>query len=188
MMKAIIYLSLSFLVFSGEGMAIEEPNFKILKEASDYEIRQYDQILVAQTTVNDDFEESGNRAFRVLADYIFGNNKTKTKVAMTAPVNMYKESNGYVVQFTMPKVFNTETLPGPNNQSVEIHQLPARKVAVYTYSGSWSQERYNQKLKAFSEALSRDGVKTIGGPSFARFNPPFQIWFLRRNEIWIEIE
>ncbi len=169
-------------------MAIEEPSFKILREATDYEIRQYDQILVAQTTVNDDFEESGSRAFRVLADFIFGNNKTQTKVAMTAPVNMHKEDKGYVVQFTMPKAFNAETLPGPNNQSVEIRQIPARKVAVYTYSGSWSQERYNQKLKLFQEALSRDGVKTIGGPSFARFNSPFQIWFLRRNEIWIEVD
>jgi effector-binding domain-containing protein len=187
-MKAIIYLSLYFMVFSGAAMAIEEPSFKILKDTSDYQIRQYDQILVAQTLVNDDFEESGNRAFRVLADFIFGNNKTNTKVAMTAPVNMHKEDKGYIVQFTMPKAYSAETLPDPNNKSVEIRQIPARKVAVYSYSGSWSQERYNEKLKAFKEALSRDGVKTIGEPSFARFNSPFQIWFLRRNEIWIELD
>ena len=176
------------MVFSGAAMAIEEPSFKILKDTSDYQIRQYDQILVAQTLVNDDFEESGNRAFRVLADFIFGNNKTNTKVAMTAPVNMHKEDKGYIVQFTMPKAYSAETLPDPNNKSVEIRQIPARKVAVYSYSGSWSQERYNEKLKAFKEALSRDGVKTIGEPSFARFNSPFQIWFLRRNEIWIELD
>jgi effector-binding domain-containing protein len=187
-MKAIIYLSLYFMVFSGAAMAIEEPSFKILKDATDYQIRQYDQMLVAQTKVIDDFEESGSRAFRVLADFIFGNNKTNTKVAMTAPVNMHKEDKGYIVQFTMPKAYSAETLPDPNNKSVEIRQIPARKVAVYSYSGSWSQERYNEKLKAFMEALFRDGVKTIGEPSFARFNSPFQIWFLRRNEIWIELD
>jgi hypothetical protein len=92
-----------------------------------------------------------------------------------------------MVQFTMPKAFNQATLPVPNNKSVDIRLIPARHVAVYSYSGSWSQERYEEKLSAFKEALSRDGVKGIGEPSFARFNSPLQLWFLRRNEIWIEV-
>ena len=188
-MKIISYLAiLSLLNFWGVAMAIEEPSYQVLKEAREYEIRQYGPMIVAQTMVNGDFEESGNRAFRVLADFIFGNNSSGTKVAMTAPVNMHPEKNGFMVQFTMPKEFNLETLPKPNNNSVEILPIPQKKVAVFTYSGSWSESRYNEKLNAFKDALARDGVATIGEPSFARFNSPFQLWFLRRNEIWIEID
>jgi effector-binding domain-containing protein len=189
-MKNIKYLVIFslFITLWSAAMAIEEPTYQVLKEARDYEIRDYGPMIVAQTMVNGDFEESGNRAFGVLADFIFGNNSTSTKVAMTAPVNMHSEKNGYMVQFTMPKEFDLESLPKPNNKKVEILQVPERKVAVYSYSGSWSEYRYNQKLQAFKEALARDGVATIGEPSFARFNSPFQLWFLRRNEIWLEID
>jgi len=64
---------------------------------------------------------------------------------------------------------------------------PARKVAVLRYSGSWSQERYECKLKALQHALETHGLRSTGLPEFARFNSPFQLWFLRRNEIWITL-
>jgi hypothetical protein len=69
-----------------------------------------------------------------------------------------------------------------------LRQLPARKVAVYSYSGSWSESRYKDKLASFKEDLKKDGLETIGEPVLARFNSPFQLWFLRRNEIWLEVK
>ena len=183
-------------------MAIEEPKYTVESKTDQYEIRKYGPVLVAQTKVEADFEASGNKAFRILADYIFGNNLSKTKIemtapvtskaasekiAMTAPVNQIKTPSGFVVQFTMPAQFTLENLPTPNDQRVEIVKLPPRRVAVYSYSGSWSEDRYKTKLAEFVAALKRDGVATVGEPTFARFNSPFQLWFLRRNEIWMEL-
>jgi hypothetical protein len=68
-----------------------------------------------------------------------------------------------------------------------LREIPAKSVAVYSYSGSWSEERFDQKLADFRAALNKDGLQTVGEPIFARFNSPFQIWFLRRNEIWLEL-
>ena len=185
-------------------MAIEEPSYTIISKSSSYEIRQYGPVLVAETKVDADFESAGNQAFKILAGFIFGANKSKTKIAMTAPVNqttikafekiemtapvtMNKSSNGYLVQFTMPKTYTLETLPIPDDPRVEIRQVPARKVAVFSYSGTWSESRFQDKLAEFQAELKKDGVHTIGEAILARFNSPFQIWFLRRNEIWIDI-
>lgn len=184
------------------SVAIEEPSYVVESKTDDYEIRAYSTIIVAETKVKAAFEDAGNEAFRILADYIFGNNKAQAKIAMTgqvsqaksekiamtAPVSMKQEETGFVVRFTMPKKFTLETIPQPNDERVKIRQIPARKVAVLRYSGTWSEKRYTEKLALLLAALKKDGLKTAGVPVFARFNPPFwPPWFLRRNEIWIKI-
>lgn len=191
-----------FIFFSGAAMAIEEPKFEVLKKNADYEIRKYGPVLVAETTVDAGFKDAGNQAFQILAGYIFGKNKAKTKmemtapvtqqapaekIEMTAPVTMSKAPQGYVVQFVMPANYTRETLPEPDDKRVEIREMPDRKVAVFSYSGSWSESRYKEMLSKFRAALERDQVSTKGEPIFSRFNSPFALWFLRRNEIWIEV-
>lgn len=110
------------------------------------------------------------------------------KIEMTAPVTQSKNKSGFLVQFTMPKKYNLETLPIPNDSRVELRQVAARRIAVYRYSGSWSESRFNDKLASFRQEMKVDGLETIGDPVFTRFNSPFQLWFLRRNEIWIEVK
>ena len=197
-------LSILLFLFSGVTMATEEPNYTVISNTENIEIRKYGPILVAETRVVADFENAGNQAFRILANYIFGANISKTKIAMTAPVNqitipasekiemtapvtMNKSSNGFLVQFTMPKSYTLETLPTPNDKRVQIRQIPTRTVAVFSYSGSWSESRYQKKLEEFQVELKKNAVHTLGEPVLARYNSPFQIWFLRRNEIWIDV-
>ncbi len=184
-------------------MAVEEPEYQVETKAAEYEIRKYGPMIVAETKIESSFEEAGNQAFRILAAFIFGENKAKSKIemtapvsqtvasqkiAMTAPVTQTNGENGFLVQFTMPSEYTLETLPAPNDPRVEIRQIPARKIAVYSYSGSWSESRYREKLAKFNEALKRDQVSSVGEPVLARFNSPFQLWFLRRNEIWLEVK
>ncbi len=198
------FLYVLLFIYSGVTMAIEEPSFTIISKTESYEIRKYGPIIVAETKVDGDFENAGNQAFKILAGYIFGGNTTKTKIAMTAPVSqtaviksekiemtapvtMNKSLNGFLVQFTMPKSYSIETLPIPNDKKVLIKQIPSRTVAVFSYSGSWSESRYQEKLEEFQLELKKNAIRTNGEPVLARYNSPFQIWFLRRNEIWIEI-
>ena len=146
-MKKSFLLPLLFTLYSGGSLAIEEPKYTIETKNPSYEIRRYEPVLVAETNIIADFDDAGNRAFRILADYIFGNNTAKEKIAMTAPVNqiksekiamtapvnMSKSDGGYLVQFTMPAKYNLENIPKPNDARVHIRQIPARKVAVYAY-------------------------------------------------------
>jgi hypothetical protein len=196
--------SVGFLLLflnTGAAMATEEPQFTVETKTDQYEIRRYEPVIVAETKVDSAFEDAGNQGFRVLADYIFGNNKTRSKISMTAPVSQQPASekiamtapvtqagagSGFVVQFTMPRKFSMATIPAPNDPRVILREIPGRTIAVFRYSGTWSQERYQAKLDEFRARLKKDGVATTGEPVFARYNPPFLPWFLRRNEIWLE--
>lgn len=183
-------------------MAVSEPKFTIKSKSDKYEIRIYEPTIVVETVVEANFDEAGNKAFRILADFIFGNNVSQTKIDMTAPVTLQpvsekiemtvpvsqiKAQGGYIIQFTMPDRFNMETLPKPNDSRVTIRSIPQRTIAVYSYSGSWSEDKYKSKLAEFTSELLKDNVNITGEPVFARFNSPLQFWFLRRNEIWYEV-
>ena len=193
------------LMFSFCGslaLAIEEPPYSVESKTDTYEIRKYEKVLVAETLVQEGFEDAGNAAFRILADFIFGNNKSQTKIAMTAPVTQQAatekismtapvtqtaKQGGYLVQFVMPNEYTTETLPVPMDQRITIREIAARKVAVHRYSGTWSEDNYKEELEDFRKALAKDKINVLGEPTLSRFNSPFSLWFLRRNEIWFEI-
>lgn len=189
-------------------LAIEEPSYTVESKTEVYEIRKYASILVAETKIDANFEDAGNKAFRILADFIFGNNRARTKIdmtapvsqsgatsgdsasekiAMTAPVSQVANDNGFWVQFTMPGQYSKDTLPLPNDPRIAIREIPERRMAVLTYSGSWSEENYKEKLNKLRDALTKASIKTVGEPVFARYNSPIQLWFLRRNEIWLQL-
>lgn len=183
-------------------MAVEEPAFELVSKTGGYDVRSYPATLVAETATEASFDDAGNQAFRVLAGYIFGANRSRSKLAMTAPVSQQARPEkiamtapvsqkagptGYVVQFTMPSGYSLATLPVPDDARVTLREIPARKVAVLRYSGSWSKAHYEEKLQALRSALRIDGLSTFGEPEFARFNSPWQLWFLRRNEIWLTL-
>ena len=184
------------------AMAIEEPPYTVLQRHEGFEVRRYEPYLVAQTVVQADAEAAGNRGFRVLAGYIFGANKGARRIAMTAPVAQaplriamtapVAQSGGgdgrQVVQFMMPREWTRDTLPEPEDPAVAIAEVPARTLAVIAYSGTWSRERYEQHLATLREGLARAGLRARGEPVWARYDPPWKPWFLRRNEIWIEVD
>ncbi|HSN71119.1 MAG TPA: heme-binding protein, partial [Steroidobacteraceae bacterium] len=111
------------------------------------------------------------------------------KIAMTAPVTQQAAGSDetWTVSFVMPAQYTLDTLPIPDDARVQLAEVPARVVAVRRYSGTWSQRRYQRELGELREALKRDGVVIIGEPIFARYNSPFSLPPLRRNEIWIEV-
>ncbi len=189
-------------------MAIEEPKYTIIEKNDTFEIRKYSPYLVAQTEVHGSFDEMGRKAFRVLFNYISGSNQQRSKIKMTAPViqeNSDKQGEkismtapviqemdkndpeSATISFVMPENYKLDTLPLPLDKRVILKEIPSKTVAVLTYSGSWSKQQYKQKEALLLQSLNEAGIKTIGKPLFARYNSPFSLWFLRRNEIMIEV-
>lgn len=171
-------------------MAFEEPKYTILSKLEHIEIRQYQEYLVAQAEVEGSRDQAGSNGFKILAAYIFGNNKEKDNISMTAPV-VQTETKGdrkWVIQFMMPSKFAMSTLPSPKDQRVHFKQIPARKIAAITYSGRWSETNYNENLEILNREIKKANLKPKGVPLWARYNSPFTPWFLRKNEILIELE
>ena len=186
-------------------MAHEEPVYRVVKTTEQIEVREYAPYLIAETRVAAPFDEAGNAAFKILAGYIFGNNRSQQKMEMTAPVSQTPASEkmemtapvaqtpaagneeAYVFSFVMPSRYTRATLPEPLDQRVSIREIPARTMAVLTYSGTWSQSRYQEHEAELMAAVREAGLTPAGKPVFARYNSPFALWFMRRNEIMIEV-
>ena len=197
------------LLAGGTAVATEEPTYEVVKQYEAFELRRYAPQLLAETEVTGEFKEVGNQAFRILADFIFGNNRRQEKISMTAPVSMQPAGEGekiamtapvtmtpkegeaqrgtYVFSFVMPAHFTRATLPQPVNPKVHIREAPARLMAARRYSGTWSEARYREQESILLKAVAQAGLPTVGPPVFARYNAPFTLWFLRRNEVLIEV-
>ena len=189
------------------ALALEQPKYAVVQSNPVYEIRKYEPYIVSEVIVPGPETEAGNQAFSLLGGYIFGKNKgerklemtapvvqtpvttaTSTKIEMTAPVVQTPTSNGFLVQFMMPSAYTLATLPEPLDAKVKLREVAGKTVAAHTYSGSWSQNNYDEHLAILKEALVKAGVKTQGEPLYSRYNAPFVPWFLRKNEIWFNVQ
>ena len=195
---------LPFFLGSCVTVGIEKSKYTVIQKQGKFEIRQYEPQIVAETIVDTDFGDAGNAAFRRLFNYISGDNQKKEsikmtapvsqkssseKISMTAPVNQQKSEDKYVVSFLMPGKYTMDALPEPLDSSVKLRQVPARKIAAVRYSGSWSRKRYESHKGSLEEFIrDKNLTKTGEEPIWARYDPPFQLWFLRRNEVLIPIE
>ena len=183
--------------------AIEEPEYEVIKTVDRVEFRKYSPYVVAEVVVDATAEDAGNRAFPILAGYIFGKNKGNRKFAMTAPVTQTSEPTriemtvpatqpsvmGTVrVQFVLPKEVTMATAPEPIDPRIQLRLVAAGNWAVLRYSGSWSQANYQEHLSELKTLLEAQGVTTQGEPVLARYNAPFTPWFMRRNEIWLALQ
>jgi len=172
------------------AMALEEPEFDVLHSADDYEIRRYAPFIVAEVEVQGDLDKAGGDAFRLLAGYIFGKNEPGTKMSMTAPVTSDapdSERDSHTFSFVMESRYSMETLPKPIDSRIRLVEKPAKIMAAHRYSGTWSSRNYQKHEAALLAALQADAVEMSGGIYLARYNSPFTPWFLRRNELLVEV-
>lgn len=187
--------------------SIEEPTYRVEKQTSDYEIRRYEPYIIAATTVTgaSNRDDAARKGFPIVAGYIFGDNTKADKIAMTVPVNTEEklsekiamtvpvnteaslETNSYTVSFVMPRQYTLETLPKPNDNRVTLREIPQRTVAVRRFSWSNRESAFLKNETSLREALKRDGIETFGSINVARFNPPWTIPFMLRNEVQIEV-
>ena len=196
-------LGVSTLLVAKSALAIEKAKYTVVEKEDDFEIRQYDSQIVAETFVEGDLEDVGNEGFRRLYAYISGDNKKKQsismtapvgqeagseKIAMTAPVKQEKKDNQWRITFLMPAEYTLETLPEPNDNRVKLKADPGRLMAAVRYSGTWSEDGYEENRALLEEYIQKRGLTKAGDPVWARYDPPFMPWFLRRNEVLIPIE
>ena len=183
----------------GDDVAYESPSYQVVETIGEVEIREYAPYLVAEAKVNGSLEDAGNQGFRILAKYIFGANQARKKVAMTAPVTQERSSSTKIamtspvtqersgeqfsVRFMMPSKYTPETLPVPKDSRIEIHEVPAKELAAIQYSGRWTRANYETHLRELVRTLERAKLEPVGEPIWARYDPPFKPWFMRRNEI-----
>ena len=189
----------------GAAVAIEEPKYSVIEKTPPFELRSYAPMILAEVQVDGDLDEASSQGFRLIAAYIFGQNQVSekiamtvpvaveeqssksTKITMTAPVNIESNAGQWAVSFVMPSEYTMETLPKPLNSKVKIRQIPAVKRAVVTFSGFYNSQKVAETTVELEEWMNTKNLQATGAPKFARYNPPWSLPFMRRNEIMIDV-
>jgi hypothetical protein len=196
-------------------MAIEEPKYEVIVSDAQFEVRHYAPVLIAETIVEGDMDAASSKGFRLIADFIFGNNLSsdtdkKSKIAMTAPVTVEPQSSKITmtapvtvepqaaessmkttktwrINFVMPSQYTLATIPKPKNNAVTLREVPSKYFIVHKYSGFNTVSRVQTKTDETVEWAIKRSYKMIGTPQLSRYDPPWTLPMFRRNEIMLEI-
>ena len=180
---------------------VEQPKYQVAESSGDIEIRDYAPMIVAEVDIPGERGDAIRKGFRIIADYIFGNNTTAQKVpmtapvtqqdsekiAMTAPVTQQGDGNRWRVRFIMPSNYTLETLPKPNSPAIELKEIAAKRYAVIRFSGMAGEDSLKRRTKELNEWVRTKNLTPVSEPVYAFYNPPWTLPFLRRNEVMVEI-
>lgn len=180
---------------------VEVPAYKILKKEQNIEIRQYPPLIIAEVKTAGSRQASISDGFRILADFIFGNNEGEKqlsmngpitqqegiKIAMTAPVQQEKTDAEWAISFIMPSKFSIDTIPNPINDRIKIIQIPSKRYAVITFSGRSTEANLTKHTNKLEIYMNGSSYSKVGNAKYAFYNPPWTLPFLRRNEVQFEI-
>lgn len=205
-MKILLLSLVTILISSCSVFGVgnyEEPNYEVLLEENNFQVRKYAETLVAQTTTTGNYKETSSQGFKRLAGYIFGDNVAKEKISMTtpvlrerksekiemtAPVYQQQDDSNWTMTFVLPSEYTLETAPTPLDKNVVIKQLPGNKVATLRYSGRMTEASLNEHTKKLEKWVNEKDFSVIGISYSAAYDPPWTLPMLRRNEIHIQIE
>jgi hypothetical protein len=193
---------LIFALMGTPAMAVEEPPYTLVTRDGAFEVRDYPALVVAEVTVTGDQTQAASAGFRLLAGYIFGANRRRQsiamtvpvaqsrvgeKIAMTAPVAQTRTGDHWVVRFTMPRAYTLQTLPEPDDARVHLRATSPERVGVVRFSGLARPDAVVTQTLQLEAWLERHGRRPAGPASLAQYDPPWTLWFMRRNEVMIPI-
>ena len=166
---------------------VEYPSYEAVSSVENIEIRQYAPMIIAEVEVQGEREKAIEDGFRLLADYIFGNNVAQQNIAMTVPVQQQSSGEVWKVSFVMPSEYSMVTLPKPNNDLVTLSKIPAKQFIAIKFSGTNSNENIARHEAKLLQYIEENQIQITGSPKYAFYNPPWTLPFMRRNEVMIEV-
>jgi hypothetical protein len=88
----------------------------------------------------------------------------------------------------MPDGYTLDNTPEPLDDRVKVEELPSRQLGVLRFSGYFTERSFEAKARQLLETMSEVGLRTRGSVFSMRYNSPFALPFLRRNEVAVEVE
>ena len=209
-------LGLLFLALAGMTAwivyikSVERPAYKVVTSDRNFEIRDYPALVVAEIERQGQRRAAVSAGFGPLAAYIFAKNRQGDGIAMTAPVTQSAEQKiamtapvtqspsagqpdedgsgkRWTIRFIMPSKYALADLPKPAQSDVVLRELPARRVAAIQFSGVATDKLLAARESELRGWMAKQRLQARGKPTFAYYDDPSMPWFLRRNEVMIDV-
>lgn len=183
-------------------MLIEPTKYTVFLTENEFEIRDYESHILAESIADGDFDDAGERAFNRLYWFISGDNlpcaekaratppsqrPKREQIPRTSPIVIHKGEGTWSVSFIMPTSYSLENLPQPTDYGIKVRQVPAQRMATVRYSSFWSLKSYFKNRLMLESWIEKVGLISVGDPIWARYSEPYTPWFWRRNEVLIPI-
>lgn len=194
----------------------ETLKYTLVKKENELELRQYAAHIKAEVTIEaKNYRLAVENAFGILAGYIFGNNISTQKIAMTTPVTTNRSekiamttpvmtnrsekiamttpvtisgAGSYTVAFIMPAQYDLASLPLPGDKRVKLTPVPAHQAAAIRFNGYFNEDKIAQHKQRLAGWIKEQGLSPQGDFTVAGYNPPWVPGFLARNEVIVRIE
>jgi hypothetical protein len=164
----------------------EQHAYEVIKVFKQFEVRKYEAALFSSVKMaSNSYKETSSWGFRVLAGYIFGDNKRNEKIAMTSPVVM-ELGDSTKMLFKVPSSYTLNELPQPNNSIINFEKKDEKVMAAIRFDGWASDEKIKKHTALLKEALAKEKINHKNSFSYLGYNPPYEV-FNRRNEIVVEL-
>ena len=188
LVSIIVTLFLIQFVMARSTSNIEKQSYQVIRKESGFEIRYYPPANFATIRSSaKNYRELASSGFRKIAGYIFGNNESSSKIAMTSPVHMDISDEGSTMSFVMPSEYDIKKLPRPNDSNVELHETPGEYAAAISFGGFANDASIKKNADQLNSLLAEKDIKPIGHFRYLGYNPPYQI-IARKNEVIVKIE
>ncbi len=177
----------------------DEPDYRALESEGDHQIRDYPALTVAETVVEGSRRAALDKGYRILADYLAARSREGDKLEFLVPVvqdggdpmgsdpplfDDDLEGAAWRTRFVMPA--GADELPDPP-EGIELVELPARRVAVVSFSGRATDRLLAEQESRLRGWLAKRGEKSDAEPEYAFYNSPMIPGPLRRNEVWLAL-
>ena len=166
----------------------KEPQYKVLDKDGAIEVREYSEYIIAKTSINKNYDSSENNMFRTLASYIFGNNHSNAKIPMTAPVTTISNDNSFEMIFYMLDANDVSELPSTDIKNISFETFKLGKCAVISFSWFTSEDKISKYKRKLDDYISDNNYEVISSYMVNRYDPPWRLPFLRRNEVLVKIK
>jgi hypothetical protein len=187
-------------------MSVESPKYTVIQGDGKFEIRDYEEYIVAEVDVEGGYNSALYTGFRILAGYIFGGNIARTSIAMTSPVTEtrttqseiiemtkpvsahHKKDQVHTISFSMPRKYTLDSLPRPNDNNIRLRVVPATRVAALRFSGRLNERLAEKKTSELMQLLKQKNLKPISAVASCQYNPPWIPGLFRTNEVMVSIK
>ena len=180
------------LLTASDKHRLETPNYILVSKSGRFEIRDYESMIVASTTVTAPYREATYTGFRSVANFIFGGNSENLSIAMTAPVMTTvaedKDLQSFEIAFVMPKKFSIQSLPEPSSEYVKIKPKTLGLTATINFGGWATEGRVRYQIDKLNDYINSKGYTIVGPLIIAQYNSPWALPPFRHNEIIIGIK
>lgn len=179
-------MAIAQMFISKSTRQTEQHHYQVLKTYDKFEVRKYDAALFSSVKMNKKgYKENSSEGFRILAGYIFGDNETNEKIAMTTPVAM-ELGDTTKMMFMVPKNYDLDNLPNPKNKKIVFEKQAQKIMAAIRFDGWANDNKIEQYKNMLTQELAKEHIPHHNKFIFLGYNPPFEMTN-RRNEVIVEL-